>query len=408
MGKGLDKAFRGYAVLSIIVLNTLLLALAAEFGLGLVRELRQGAAGRGEVQLLDRRIIQPTYGDHPLSEELLQEISRSESSPDWSRFEPYSHWLTKPLAGRYINVDERGFRKTVGQVEPNARKILLFGGSTAFCAHAPDNLTIASLLQSKLGSAYQVVNMGQGGFVSTQEVNLLMRMLAQGERPYAVIFYDGVNDTFSGVYSPAVPRDPHGVRQEEQRRREQRLAQEHAAPLVSRLGALYRDSNVERFVQWVRHKQRDKATSFVGGKNIEVWEKGIEGDIDRNAELTVRYYLANIDAVWALSRQYGFHPFFFWQPNILTLGRPMTAAEEGILQTVRPVLQRCQRATDSLARKALSGMSAQRAYYIADVFDADPRPVYVDFCHVGPTGNDLVASRIHKHLQGSTLFGSRQ
>lgn len=403
MGKGLDNVFRWYAVIAIVVLNTLLLALAIEYGLGLARDFRQ-SAGSGELKLVDKDIYKQAYGKYPLTDDLLREISSAESRPDWARFEPYCHWLSKPLAGTYINVDEKGRRKTTGPTAPNARVVLLFGGSTAFCAQSPDDLTIASLLQSKLGPAYRVINMGQGGFVSTQEVNLLLKVLAEGDRPYAVIFYDGVNDTFSGAYSPAIPRDPHGVREEAQAQRAMAQRQELSSPIFSRFVALYRGSNVERFFQWLRFERDQKGRSFIQGEGIEKWDRGIEASIAKNAEATVKYYMANVDAVWALSKHYNFHPFFFWQPNLLTLKRPLTPQEEKMLESVRPSYQRCQRTVDSLARDAFSGKSELRVFDITDTFDASSDAIYVDFCHVGPTGNALVAERIYAHLAASNIF----
>lgn len=65
---------------------------------------------------------------------------------------------------------------------------------------ARDSFTIPSLLSqilSEHGISIHVVNYGESGFVSTQEVIALMLQLKKGNIPDVVMFYDGVNDTFS-------------------------------------------------------------------------------------------------------------------------------------------------------------------------------------------------------------------
>jgi hypothetical protein len=63
---------------------------------------------------------------------------------------------------------------------------------------APDWGTIPAYLQEELEERFNgavcVVNYGEDGFASTQEVILLLIELQRGNVPDAVIFYDGVND----------------------------------------------------------------------------------------------------------------------------------------------------------------------------------------------------------------------
>lgn len=42
-----------------------------------------------------------------------------------------------------------------------------------------------------------IINLGETSYVSIQDTILLLRLLQQGVRPDIVVFYDGVNDTFS-------------------------------------------------------------------------------------------------------------------------------------------------------------------------------------------------------------------
>ncbi len=68
-----------------------------------------------------------------------------------------------------------------------------------------DDSTVASLLSKRLaektGYNAEVFNYGQIGYVSTQEVLLLYELLGQGLRPDVVVFYDGINDSFTAYQS---------------------------------------------------------------------------------------------------------------------------------------------------------------------------------------------------------------
>ena len=84
-----------------------------------------------------------------------------------------------------------GERKTI-QME--GKKVWIFGGSAVWGTGVEWDETIPSYL-AKYG--YDVINYGEAGYVSTQEVILLMQELKKGIIPDIVVFYDGFNDTFS-------------------------------------------------------------------------------------------------------------------------------------------------------------------------------------------------------------------
>jgi hypothetical protein len=124
-------------------------------------------------------------------------------------FVPYSLWRLDPFKGRFVNINPDGTRKTIKSPTPNAQKVFLLGGSTMWGEGATDQGTIASHLQAMLGNQYDVTNYGEVAYNSAQELNVLLERLAKGDIPKVVVFYDGVNDGFASVYSPAVPRAIH-------------------------------------------------------------------------------------------------------------------------------------------------------------------------------------------------------
>ena len=65
----------------------------------------------------------------------------------------------------------------------------------------PDEYTIPSLLAKQFKehgvSNICITNFGQGGWVNTQEMLELIMQIKKGNIPNMVVFYDGVNDSYS-------------------------------------------------------------------------------------------------------------------------------------------------------------------------------------------------------------------
>ena len=166
-------------------------------------------AGVREMLVLDPRSNSPVYTKFPDKVDFWKEHLEAENT---HHFEPYYHWRRDAFKGEFTNVDSDGVRLTVKSPEPGATKVFMFGGAGMWGSGAPDKHTIPSILQSLLGDDYDVYNFGETGYVSTQELNYLLYLLANKKVPDVVIFYDGVNDGYAGAYSPAIPRDPLGLR----------------------------------------------------------------------------------------------------------------------------------------------------------------------------------------------------
>ncbi|MGH6898906.1 MAG: SGNH/GDSL hydrolase family protein [Geminicoccaceae bacterium] len=106
----------------------------------------------------------------------------------------YYGWRRPAFAGETINIDERGMRRTYRDrnVAPE-RTIAFFGGSTIWGTGADDDRTIPSEFV-KLNPEYAGYNFGETGFVAHQSLNAFLERYFEGFRPDVVVFYDGVND----------------------------------------------------------------------------------------------------------------------------------------------------------------------------------------------------------------------
>ncbi len=97
--------------------------------------------------------------------------------------------------GNYIKI-QTGRRLTVGSTGIRQKRVLVFGGSTVFCAEVPDSMTIPSQLQKLiLDNKFDldVLNYGIPGIRIENQLKILETIgdIGPGD---VVVFYDGIND----------------------------------------------------------------------------------------------------------------------------------------------------------------------------------------------------------------------
>ena len=97
--------------------------------------------------------------------------------------------------GAFIKIKD-GRRITVGSNGLRQRRVLIFGGSTVFCAEVTDSLTSSSQLQQLIlqnNLEFDVLNYGIPGLRIENQFNILKNVTNLGPGDI-VVFYDGVND----------------------------------------------------------------------------------------------------------------------------------------------------------------------------------------------------------------------
>lgn len=368
-----------YRYVATFLLTSILLLMAGDYVLGVARSLKnmdsnQISDTKGEV---DKRAYLPVYDGFPDKERLWKEHS-------WkTHFEPYIHWRRGKTESTYVNIDENGVRRTVKSPERGARKVFVFGGSTIWGTGSPDEMTIPSYLQEFLGHGFDVYNYGETGYVTTQELNLLLQLLADGDVPDVVVFYDGNNDGYAGAYSPAVPRDPQNLRE----RHKAKAKAEGMGDVAAFLLSLYQDSNYRRLVGWLKN-----------GESGSGWDQRVKGKEFELSRRVLDYYLANVRQVKALGREYGFKTFFFWQPHLFSGERKALPYEREFIQNASQVFVASQRQVYLEAKKRLTGREGENIFFLGDVVNETPLPVYLDWSHTGPQANELLAREIHRRM----------
>ncbi len=298
------------------------------------------------------------------------------------RWRPYVYWRRKPYQGEYINVDSSGLRVTPAPKPPapssgRALRVFMFGGSTMWGTGVRDAFTIPALVASELqrdGVNAEVTNFGETGYVSTQSLIALLLQLRAGSRPDVVVFYDGVNDTFS-AYEQQLPGLPQNERN---RFSEFNLSQ--AGP-ARHIRLLLRDI-ADGLATVNLTKRLLRGLGAAGSAPIPSRPDSLTG-------LVVTTYLSNMELLQALGEHYHFEPLAYWQPTLFQ--KSWLTKYERFERAKVPEFEAFFEKTYSRMK---SCTHCDMVHDLSQVFSDWRDPVYVDWMHLGERGNAVIARRI--------------
>lgn len=141
--------------------------------------------------------VYPQLNEKEIDQLLTESWSRTLAYETFTQFREHTH------AGKFVNVDENGFRKGKNQgpwpPDPGNFNIFVFGGSVTFGYGARDEETVPSYLQEFLGrtvSKVRIYNFARGHYYSVQERILYEMLLLKGFVPKMALFIDGSNDFY--------------------------------------------------------------------------------------------------------------------------------------------------------------------------------------------------------------------
>jgi lysophospholipase L1-like esterase len=284
----------------------------------------------------------------------------------------YVYWRRKPFRGNFINIDANGIRRTwkAPGTDSAARKVFIFGSSAMWGTGARDDYTIASYLAKDLASRgvadVEVTNFGEGGYVSMQDLILFEDELRRGNRPDVAVFFEGVNDLFT-AYQSGVAGIPQN---EENRMREFNIDVD---------GRIYREAAIE-FVE-----QLALFRLFAPPPRDETavpWSP----ELQSVSHAAVDIYLATVAEARAQAESRGIRSLFYWQPIVFTKKSPTPYEQRAASNPSVP--RTYYQRSYAIAGEALVGSPVRN---LSDVFGDDAEPVYIDFCHLGEKGNEIIA-----------------
>jgi lysophospholipase L1-like esterase len=374
----------------ILVGITILLLIVVEIVAGLLLSARKpegfGVGGR-----VDTRIYADDYRNASWVRQYFREYWEAETT----RWESYVYWRRRPYAGELVNVDGQGVRRTTGGAPAagggRPPRVMFFGGSTMWGSGARDAHTIPSRVAARLaerGISIEAVNLGEGGWVSTQGLLELMMRLRRGDIPDIVVFYDGINDVYSSLQAGEAGKPQN----ERNRVREFNLTRHDDLSGLRRTALLESAKALDMYALAQRLARRFGNVDYEGRLSEPPDARAL-------AEKTVGIYRDNLRKIGLLGKAHGFRAVFYWQPVIL--GKPkLTEYEAGLRKSrmvtdMEPFFQR----TYALVDRATAELGREFDFHnIAGIFADVPEPVYIDWAHLSERGNDLIAARMVEDL----------
>jgi hypothetical protein len=237
-----------------------------------------------------------------------------------------------------------------------------------------------------------VTNFGQIGYVSTQEVIALMLELRKGNIPDVVVFYDGFNDTMA-----AYQMGEAGLPQNEFKRvREFNSSMSLNARLIGK--TIAENLSSVRLAKAVLHRAGFMRSAEASNPDqIMMLDGSTENKIEPLARNVVEAYRSNLQTVMALAQHYGFHVLFYWQP-LLFEKMPLTVYEDENKKAHTKFQRFFEKTYQTIRSSNLERSNAGMFHDLSQIFSDTPDPVFVDWCHLGETGNALIVERMMRDV----------
>jgi len=305
-------------------------------------------------------------GNAPAASEFWSE--QAQTSVRWS---PYTYWVLAEFDGEFINIGADGLRFTPDYGGEN--EIFVFGGSTVWGEGARDEYTIPGQIARLLNendNPQQIVNYGQTGYVSSQDLIWFQRQLTRGNVPDVAIFYQGFNDVLSSWGAGYV-----GVTLQE----DMRLNDSEAG----------------------RRLRAGQPVLQLPGLSLNSYDMSEAGVIEATPESIADFWLANVEMTQAMADAYDVDVLFVWQPAII-FKDTLSESEQAIYQRTdeeRPGIFDLYREVDAIVQERVESGEYDNIIILSELFADNSEPIFHDLVHITEIGNGIVAEAILPHLE---------
>ncbi|GIW41807.1 MAG: hypothetical protein KatS3mg076_2384 [Candidatus Binatia bacterium] len=303
-------------------------------------------------------------------------------------YRPFVGWRRDPFEGVTLRIDTQGRRRTVDPdpSRPKVGSVYFFGGSAMWGTGSDDAHTIPSLF-ARLEPRYAVENYAETAWNSRQGLDQLVTLYALGHRPDVVVFYDGANDVYHQCtrLTDVVPGHArvNYLREAAKHGRSVGLLRALRALFLEHLIALSAEIQKLEFFR----KARGECSTF----DCPCDEK--------KTDLIAQNLLANWQMAKILVEAHGGRFLPVLQP-VAFEGRPYTKHLGSRLEKPFGIRPTFRLVYEKIRERLASHPIRSSVLDLTGTFDGD-RPFYIDFCHVSPEGNAIVARKIFEHLHAS-------
>lgn len=317
-----------------------------------------GVIGRLQGRLDYRQLEFIDDGNAPTPQQFWAE--QGQMSVQWL---PYNYWTVAPYNGDYINIDSQGMRFTPSFTDDDTtQKIYFFGGSTMWGEGARDAYTIAghvAKLLADVNQPQQVMNYGQTGYVSTQDLNLFQAQLALDNVPDVAIFYQGFNDVFSTY-------------------------------LQDITGIPYREHQRVSDVEAGRTLRNGQPVLRLPDGDISTYDWSLVGTHSASAQAIADRWFANIKLIQVLADAYGVDLLVIWQPALFAKDN-LIGDESRILEELDDEFIALYQEVDAIVRERIQAENIDNILMLTNLFADDERAIFYDLVHITEIGNLTVA-----------------
>jgi lysophospholipase L1-like esterase len=383
-----------FALIGYLIFSIILGAAVLELGAFAIWTMSHGARPNRQEKL---GTSSPAYTEFAWAPDFWKEEAQRRKS-HLGLYVPFRIWGTPEWHGKYVNNDKDEFgteRRTIDQRSADCKtrppiQVWMFGGSTLYGTGVPDWATIPSWLSKELNSGtgcVAITNFGTEGYNTNQELLLLIEQLKGGKRPDAVIFYDGVNDSYTGVFEPGI------------------AAAHMEYPAISARV----ESRLAGKLEFLRHSYALLLARRLMLSKQKQDPSVVETQTKLKAAQTLDNYEANLQMVRSLANIYHFNVYSFWQPSLAYGSKPLVPYEAELIHIdanspYGGALKPMRLAYQEAERRAAAGGNF---IFLGNVLDAEQEPLYLDEWHLGPRGNQLIAQAIAARLPANMAAAPR-
>lgn len=293
------------------------------------------------------------------------------------RYEPFVGWKTLPYQGKTTHISEAGLRTHDDGAPDSSGKTVVrfFGGSTMWGEGSDDHHTIPALF-NKLNPEFKVFNHGQLAYNTRQELEALISVYSRDEQTDLVIFYDGVND--AAFLCPEVIKE---------------------LP-AHRLVPMYRDklyvSGTKMLKDVLKKIFIEDILAVIQKLSAGTTAQGPLYDCatdQQKAEAIAEMMMKNWEMAQEIVTKRNGEFIAVLQPAAF-IGKPRTDHLE-LDEELRSNFELIY----SLLQKKIADRNHPWIIDLSRAFDNNEY-IFIDFCHVSPNGNEIIAQEISRAVNG--------
>ncbi len=292
------------------------------------------------------------------------------------QYEPFVAWKMRPYNGQTLRISNEGLRElpAIASQDQKGKTVRFFGGSTMWGEGSDDAHTIPALFNAQ-NPQYKVYNHAQLAYNSRQELEALISSYSRNERSDIVIFYDGVND--AAFLCPKEIKQLPAHRLVPMYR--EKLYTGKPAVVGELLSDLFID-NILKVIHKFTYKRVPENSPYDCHTN--------PGKAEQIANIMMKNWEMAHEIVTARNGKF----IAVLQPAAY-IGKPRTDhldLDEDLGKNFQEIYKR------------LKAIIAERNHPwiidLSDRFDGNEY-IYIDFCHVSPNGNEIIAREISKAVR---------